>query len=369
MSSFFYGTNKPSFSQPKKSYAEGDKKKLFRTNLFRFFLYHPDKNGGKRDAKNIVFLDDRAACNDQQNRILDSIGLAQGPFVTLEHNMKINGRWGNIFTCADKIRMNPFLRMLYFKDVGAWYKLGPEVDEADNPLEFYANDILNEATFRAIIDADHYHKVEDIVNTPLGQSMWKGGCPVCNSGDKPGQRTFRTVLDRSKSVSKKDGTVYENQLRLFVTTKRQSAQWETEENGTALGKKRTSLSRYGYKVERSNEDKSPSTGDVKSLQEDLSVDEILQLNPDAYISLTQETVRARLEDDHRFYFHLMNAAGLSFRDVDSAVAHIADNFDLNNGVLIPNVGDYYLSNLPKTPNYLAEIFSPDDDFNEDDVPF
>lgn len=351
----------------------------------RFWI---DNRKGKNRA-DIIFVDTPEAYTNDQLHVLAGLGLGQGHFSIWEHNVKINGRWGNFFASGRNVSMSPLLRLLYLKIVGAWGKVGAHISEFINDLpeidKFYMEDNIDTSLYKDIIDAEYWPRVSEIIQVPCGDTLKhrvnKSGDTVHSDdpisilfGSRATKRTFRTIIDRTKYTAR-DGREFVDQLKLFATTGKQTAKWGSEFETAGGGRRDKGVIGLGghlYELTRNTGDKIPSVGDEKSYVEHCSIDYLHSINSDAVFILNKENVEERLSEDHYFTFHRMRATGFNDLTLEQTLDHVLNVFDANDkDVIVPRPADYPLILLPKTPSYIGSKYGGGDsiDPNEDDIPF
>lgn len=373
----------------------------------RFWISNKDKTG----IVDVVFVDSPEMFTDDERRLLAAFGLGQGRQKYFEHQLQMyNPRtkrvdWNNFFT-SPKFNMLPFIRVLYMKVMGAWGKVGTEleknIDNLDAISEFYMSPEVDPLLYRRIIDPEYFDRVWEIMGVPLGKRIVYKYLDSSNGvvevddyveaakSSKPKLRWFRTIIDRSSFTSRKTGIEYKDTLKLFVTSGGKSeSEWKEQYDcAGSLGrnsKPEVGLGGHLYELSRTKptnkDDKIPSTGNGRTYVEHLDYEKIYkEVNPEAVFHATHDSIRERLTQDLHFTYHRMVANGYKY-SVDDMVDLIADTLKIGEGRYLPRPADYQQILLPMTPSKIYEVFGHGEvmkksldtrqpnGFSDDDIPF
>lgn len=368
----------------------------------------------KGESSSIIFLDDPNDFTEEQISVAaDLLNIHFRGALLKEHNAKLTNpwnpakgaQWGNFFTCTRGIKLSPALRLMAAYTLGLWdAKVGPALG---GDLE-RTQALFGHATFEGLADIDKGAAayLADYAN-PLGSEF---PCTVCElayhtTGEKnaegkpertfgasitsPRKTQFRTILNL-KEYKKKDGSVVKNPMELYAYPRTDADEIHSAlqaQGKTNRRKPRAGVGRFQFSISRGG-DKSKALGAIGALEEEYSLEEIQEMNPDAVFKITETTVRNRLRENNGYRLALaFMRSGLS---EDQIVEKVIKTF--GDGTLIPLPADYYEILMPGNPTYHSMIFEkqlsvvngtqakvevkqtvnkpqPAPSFQDDDIPF
>lgn len=326
-------------------------------------------------AKAIV-LDDRADYTESQVDALAVLGIEIGPFYVDQHNACLPSfggkpRWTNWFTCNNHFSLNRIFRLKLLKVMGLWDSMGEFLSEnPDKADDLYMGKFMDRNLLEQIYSDKQIEYGEELFNLPL-DGKWD--CPIdaladfTTGKDQEGKNirpfgqvvkwaketAFQTVVSRS-SYKKKDGTLVKDPLALIASDGDGLAAVESFAAETNKFKSRVGLGKYEIMFTRAGQT-SPKPG-APSLNDELTLEQIQEINPDAVIALDKKKIKEILTEDNNFRMHCHYAETGKQVTVAALTKTLAEELCPKGTVLYPWPMEYSMELLPKSPTYLNKVF-------------